>query len=106
MTKKAKPPTFVEAPAPTPPKPKPKPVEKLSVAIKFRKATKMVPELDRVRMDVRPLTKLQRLGLVELTSALIEHGYTLEDGKKVQRQCHAIKWMLEACASAVPFAEK
>tara|TARA_R100000951_G_scaffold115098_2_gene122076 strand:+ start:56 stop:367 length:312 start_codon:yes stop_codon:yes gene_type:complete len=55
----------------------------------------LVAELDRVRMDVRPLSKLQRSGLVMLASALIEGEFFLENGAKVSRQSHAIKWVLE-----------
>lgn len=62
-----------------------------------------IAELDRVRMDVRPLSKLQRKGLVEVTSALIEGNFVLENGTKVTRQCHAIKWLLERFGQ---FAEK
>jgi len=62
-----------------------------------------IAELDRVRMDVRPLSRLQRKGLVEVTSALIEGDFELENGTKVTRQCHAIKWILERFGQ---FAEK
>ena len=62
-----------------------------------------IAELDRVRMDVRPLSRLQRKGLVEVTSALIEGDFELENGTKVTRQCHAIKWLLERFGQ---FAEK
>jgi hypothetical protein len=54
-----------------------------------------VAELDRVRMDVRPLSRLQRQGLVMLTSSLMEGEFFLGNGTKVSRQSHAIKWLLE-----------
>ncbi len=73
------------------------------MTISIPKPKHRIAELDRVRMDVRPLTRLQRKGLVEITSALIEGEFELENGTKVTRQCHAIKWILERFGQ---FAEK
>ena len=77
-------------------KPTTKPTPKVGqMTITVAKPTHRIAELDRVRMDVRPLSRLQRKGLVEITSALIERDETLENGTPVKRQCHAIKWLLE-----------
>jgi hypothetical protein len=73
------------------------------MTISVAKPTHRIAELDRVRMDVRPLSRLQRKGLVEVTSALIESDVRLENGTPVKRQCHAIKWVLERFGE---FAEK
>lgn len=75
--------------------------DKMKLAIPM--PVKLVAELDRVRMDVRPLSLMQRKGLVMLTSALIENEFFLENGTKVSRQSHAIKWILEQFGS---YAEK
>ena len=73
-----------------------KQTEKASrMTISVPKPRHRIAELDRVRMDVRPLSRLQRKGLVEITSALIEGEFELENGTKITRQCHAIKWLLE-----------
>ena len=92
---------------------KPKPTAAASETTERKKVGRMtisvpvprhrIAELDRVRMDVRPLSRLQRKGLVELTSALIESDFCLQDQTKVTRQCHAIKWVLERFGE---FAEK
>lgn len=85
-------------------KPTVKPILKNEMmTISVAKPTHRIAELDRVRMDVRPLSRLQRKGLVEITSALIEGDVTLENGTPVKRQCHAIKWILERFGE---FAEK
>jgi len=73
------------------------------MTVSIAKPKHRIAELDRVRMDVRPLSRLQRKGLVEITSALIEGEFELENGTKVTRQCHAIKWILERFGQ---FAEK
>lgn len=75
--------------------------DEMKVAIP--KPSSLVAQLDRVRMDVRPLSLLQRKGLVMLTSSLIEGEFFLENGTKVARQSHAIKWVLEQFGS---YAEK
>ena len=73
------------------------------MTISVPRAQHRIAELDRIRMDVRPLSSLQRKGLVELTSALIENEFVLENGTVITRQCHAIKWILERFGQ---FAEK
>ncbi len=73
----------------------PKASKRVPMVVEVLQPTKRIQELDRVRMDVRPLSKLQRVGLVELTSGLIEQKATLENGTEVKRQSHAIKWILE-----------
>ena len=85
-------------------KPTPMPMAKAGrMTISVPAPKHRIAELDRVRMDVRPLSRLQRKGLVEVTSALIEGDFQLENGTKVTRQCHAIKWLLERFGQ---FAEK
>lgn len=74
---------------------KPKAANRIPMVVEVLQPTHRIQELDRVRMDVRPLSKLQRVGLVELTSGLIEQKATLENGTEVKRQSHAIKWVLE-----------
>jgi len=82
----------------------PPPMAKVGrMTVSIPKPKHRIAELDRVRMDVRPLSRLQRKGLVEITSALIEGEFELENGTKVTRQCHAIKWILERFGQ---FAEK
>ena len=83
-------------------KAKPKAKESI-MRVEIPKPKGLITEQDRIRMDVRPLTKLQRQGLVQATSSLRESGACLQNGAKVTRQSHAIKWILERFGE---FAEK
>jgi hypothetical protein len=75
--------------------PKPAPKTAANITVELPMPKEEIALVERIRHDLRPLTRLQQRGLMLVTASLIESGAELENGQVIKRRSSAIKWMLE-----------
>lgn len=75
--------------------PEPTRQKQADITISLPVPKKEIALVERIRHDLRPLTRRQQRGLMLMTASLMESGAELENGQAVTRRSTAIKWMLE-----------
>ena len=76
----------------------------LTIQIPLADEDKMVPLLDKPRLDVRPFSRQQRVGVSVATSGFIQAGVELHNGQAADNGSRTVKAIFELIETA--YAER